>query len=96
MCSAQGTPDFQFLSDDERLLGSDDLQLAEPAACSAFDGNEVDNLAEVNAQPGTKQLRDFLLAVVDRPTIEIGRFLVVVVEHLAQYLSVGRVAERFG
>ena len=44
---AEGSTDFQFLADGERLLGTNNLQFPDTTALATLQGNEVGNSSEV-------------------------------------------------
>ena len=96
MSIAQSAAYFQLLTDGERVLGAHNLQSADASAASSLYRNEVDDVAKVNLQAFGYESLQLLLRIGDVPTVEVGRLLVVVVEHLGEYLSVVGVAQRFG
>ena len=96
MSIAQSAAYFQFLTDGERLLGANNLQSADASAASSFYGDKVDDAAKVNLQAFSHEVLQLLLRIGDVPTVEVGSLLVVIVEHLREYLSVVGVAQRFG
>ena len=94
MALAQRTADFEFLADGERALRTDNLQFPYSAAASTLKRNEVENIAEVHAELFLYNRRELSLRVIDSPTIEVVRLLVVIIQHLRQNLLIMRVAER--
>ena len=55
-------------------------------------GDKVDDAAKVNLQAFSHEVLQLLLRIGDVPTVEVGSLLVVIVEHLREYLSVVGVA----
>ena len=92
--AAQHTAYFQLLSDDERLLCADDFQPADMSAPSALYRDEVEDAAKVRFQIFRDESGQFVLRIFHAPTVEVRRLPVVVVQHLAEYFFVFRVAER--
>ena len=89
---AEGATDLEFLADGERLLRAHDLQLPDAAALAPLQGDEVQDLTEVLLQLAADEFGELLLGVFHRPTVEVGRLLVVVVEHAREDLLVAGVA----
>ena len=89
----QCTSDFQFFADGECQLLAHYLQFDDSARLASFDGTQCDDSAEVHAHFGAYQLRQFSLGVFNFPSVEVGGFLVVVVEYLREDAFVGGVAE---
>ena len=90
---AQGTADFQFLTDGEGLLGSDNLQFADAAAHSSFHRLHIEDGTEVHLQLVGDKLLQLLLGQGYLPAIEIHGFLVVIVQYLREDFLILRVAE---
>ena len=90
---AQGTADFQFLTDGEGLLGSDNLQFADAAARSSLHRLHVEDGTEVHLQLVGDELLQLLLGQGHFPAIEIRGLLVVIVQHLREDFLILRVAE---
>ena len=93
---AQYAPYLEFLAYGERALRSDNPQLGNPSAPSSLQWYQVDDVAKVCFQFLGNEVPDFLVGVLYGPAVEVGRFLVVVVEHLREHLPVGGVAEGVG
>ena len=91
---AQRTAYLQFLTDSEGALRSHNLQAADASAAATLHRNEVENVAELHLQTLCDEALQLVLRVCDVPAIEVGRLLVVVVEHFREYLLVVGVAER--
>ena len=91
---AQRAAYLQFLSDGECALRAHNLQSADASAAATLHWNEVENVAELHLQTLCDEALQLLLRVCDVPAIEVGRLLVVVVEHFREYLLVVGVAER--
>ena len=64
------------------------------SASSAFHGDEVEDAAKIRFQVLLDEPGQFVLRVFHAPTVEVRGFPVVVVQHLAEYFFVFRVAER--
>ena len=83
---------LEFLANSKGALGTHDAQFPDAAALAALQRFEVGDVAKVHLQLTADQLRQFLLRVLHRPAVEVGRLLVVVVEHLRQHVAVVGVA----
>ena len=94
MALAQGTTDFQLLTDSKGFLGADNLQFPDAATLATFNRNQVGNGTKVDFELAVYQLRQFLLGVAYRPTIEIGGLLIEIVKYLTQDVLVAGVAVR--
>ena len=91
---AEGAAYLQFLAYGEGALRAHYGEAADAPAASALHGSELYYVAEVDVEVLFEQPCQFLLRVFHVPAVEVGCFLVVVVEHLRQNLRVGGVAER--
>ena len=96
MALAQYASYLQFLADDERLFRTDDLQSGYSAALAALQRHEINNRSQVHFQVVRDEFRQFRLCVLHLPAVEVGCFLVIIVQHLRQYLIVVGIAERLG
>ena len=94
MALAQGTADFQLLTDGEGLFGTNNLEFPDTVALATLNGDEVGNGTKVDLEFAVYQLRQFLLGVAYRPTIEIGGFLIEIVEYLRKDVLIAGVAVR--
>ena len=79
---AEGTTYLEFLTNGKGLLRAYNLKTADATALAHFEWDEVGNRAKVDIQLLADELGELLLCVVDSPTVEVGRLLIVVVEHL--------------
>ena len=90
---AQRTPYFQFLANDELPFRAHDLQPADSSALATLQGFQGNNLSERHLQSAFYQFEQLLLRIFHRPLEEVGRLLVVVVQHLPQDMLIVCVAE---
>ena len=74
--------DFQLFPDSQRLLRTYDFQFPKASGGAAGHGNKVDYLPVVYAGAFQYEGGEFVLSIFYFPTVEIGGFLVVIVENL--------------
>ena len=87
----QRTTDLEFLTDRESFLRSHNLQLPDTTTLSTLKRNEIGNGSEVIFQFAVDQLRELLLGVLHRPSVEIGRLLIEIIQHLRKDMLIARV-----
>ncbi len=87
---------LEFFAYEERFLGADYPEFDDTSAGATSNGDKVGDGTEVDARAGANYLGEFVFSVGNFPAVELGGFLVVVVEDLAKDASVARIAERFG
>ena len=92
----EGTADFEFLTDDHRMLAAYDAELDEAGTGRTLHGFETKDGAEVCCEFFVQQALGIGLGEADVPTIEILGFLVIGVEHLAEEGGIGGMAEAVG
>jgi len=89
----QGAPYLELFAYRHHSVGADDLQADDAPRRSTLEWFEADDLAEIDAGTFANQIRKFFLRINDFPTKEIGRFLIVIVQHLLQNMGIVRVAK---
>ena len=90
---AERTSDFEFLTDGEGLLGTDNLEFADSSTLTTLHGLQVEDGTKVHLQFVSDKLLEFLLSERYLPAIEIGSLLVIVIQYLRKNLLVCRIAE---
>ena len=82
MTVTQRAADFEFLTDGEGFLRTDNLELTDSSTRSPFYGFHIKDRTQVHLQSVSNELLQFLLSKGYLPAIEVYRFLVVIVQHL--------------
>ena len=90
----QSSSDFQLLTNGKRFLATYNLKFADASGSTSLDRNQIKNIAIIGFGVLANQFSQFFLGITNLPTIEIGGFLVVVVQNLRKNLLVVSVAER--
>ena len=90
---AERTSDFEFLTDCEGFLGTDNLEFADSSTLTTLHGLQVEYGTKVHLQFVSDKLLEFLLSERYLPAIEIGSLLVIVIQYLRKNLLVCRIAE---
>ena len=90
----QRATNFEFFPDGETALRADDFEFPDATALAAFQRNQVDDFAQVDVVLRAQPFGDLFAADDLFPLVEIGRFLVIVVQDLTNERSVLRVAIR--
>ena len=89
--------DFQFLAHHERTLRAHHAEARKASAGAALHGFEAQDVAQVLPRTFTHQVSHLCLRELHLPPVKFrGRLVVVVVEHLAEDVLVGGVAEGVG
>ena len=84
MALAEGTADFEFLTNGEGLLCTHDFQFPNATALATLQRDEVGDTAEVILEFFVDEFGNLIHRVFYCPAIEIVGFLVVIVEHLRE------------
>ena len=96
MARTERTAYFEFLPYGKRPFFTHYFKLAKPATLTSFNRNKVNNLSKVNAKLAVDKLRKLRLGIVYTPAIEVGCFLIIVVQHLRENVFIRCVAEAVG
>lgn len=73
---------LQFLAYGKRLFASDDFQFPDASGRTSGQRLQVDDVAEIHPRPPADECRQFLLLVAYLPAVEVGGFLVIVIQYL--------------
>ena len=79
---AEGATDLEFLTDGEGALRAHNLEFPDAPALASLQRDEVLDVAEIDVELAADELGELLLRVFHRPTVEVGRLLIEIVEHL--------------
>ena len=90
----QCATNFEFFSDGETALRADDFKFPNATALATFKWNQVGDVAQVDVMLRAQPFGDLFAADDLCPLVEIGRFLVIVVQNLTDERGVLRVAIR--
>ena len=91
---AEPLTDFQFLAHRQRTFLAHNLHCDDSTRSTTFYRNKVKNTSKVNARLSPDEFTQFISRVTHRPSIEIHRLLVIVVQHLRKNTPVPRIAVR--
>ena len=83
----EGTAYLELLTYDACGFGAHYLEAHDAPWGTTLDGDEVEDVAIVKATAATHEIGQLVLGILYRPAVEVGR-LVIVVEHLGEYLRI--------
>ena len=92
----EGAPYLQFLTDNQRLFRTYDFQLADASRFSPLYGDEVEYLSVIAFGFSADKFGYLGLGITYFPAVEIGGFIIVVIQNLADNGFIVRMAEAFG